>query len=154
MIDAATGRKLLDTLVNPGCPITETATAIHGITDADVADAPTWDKVLPRLKRITKGRMVLAYNADYDMSVVLSDTERAGRKAGHLADHDRWACVMQARSDWEGSPRWLPLGGGHRALGDCQAARQVLLDMSQTPQQRPARQRRRRAAPDLVPAAG
>lgn len=141
-VDAATGRTLLDTLVNPGCPITETATAIHGITDVDVADAPTWDKVLPRLKRITKGRQVLAYNADYDQSVILADTTRAGRKPGHLADTDRWACVMQARSDAEGSHRWLPLGGGHRALGDCQAARQVLLDIAQTPQARPARQRR------------
>ena len=141
VIDAATGRTLLDTLVNPGCPITETATAIHGITDADVADAPTWDKVLPRLKRITRGRQVLAYNADYDHSVVLSDTKRAGRKPGHLAENERWACVMQARSDWEGSARWLPLGGGHRALGDCQTARQVLTDIAQSTQARPARSR-------------
>jgi hypothetical protein len=142
VIDAATGRKLLDTLVNPGCPVTETATAIHGITDADVADAPTWDKVLPRLKRITRNRQVLAYNTGYDQSVVVADTERAGRKPGHLADDDRWACVMQARSDWEGSRRWLPLGGGHRALGDCQAARQVLMDIGLTPQARPSRIRR------------
>lgn len=141
VIDAATGRTLLDTLVNPGCPIEPGAQAIHGISDADVADAPTWDKVLPRLKRVTKGRQVLAYNADYDQGVVLRDTERAGRKPGHLADDDRWACVMQARSDWEGSPRWLPLGGGHRALGDCHAARQVLLDMSRTSQEPPRRRK-------------
>ncbi|GAB1646849.1 exonuclease domain-containing protein [Krasilnikovia sp. MM14-A1259] len=143
VIDAATGRTLLDTLVNPGCPIEPGAQAIHGISDADVANAPTWDKVLPRLKRVTKGKQVLAYNADYDQGVVLRDTERAGRKAGHLADADRWACVMQARSDWAGSRRWLPLGGGHRAVGDCQAAREVLIDMSQTSQQRPARSRAR-----------
>ncbi|MFI1996326.1 3'-5' exonuclease [Actinoplanes sp. NPDC020271] len=136
VIDAATGRTLLDTLVNPGCPITEIATAIHGITDAAVADAPTWDKVLPRLKRITKGRQVPAYNADYDLGVVLADTDRAGRKPGHLADGEKWACIMQARSDWARSRRWLPLGGGHRALGDCQAARQVLLDISRTSQAR------------------
>ena len=76
---------------------------------------------------------MLAYNADYDHSVVLSDTKRAGRKPGHLADGDRWACVMQARSDWERSRRWLPLGGGHRALGDCQALLELLKTISINP---------------------
>jgi DNA polymerase III epsilon subunit-like protein len=130
VIDTATGKTLLDTLVNPGCPIEAGAQAIHGISDADVADAPTWDKVLPKLKRITKDRLVLAYNADYDETVVRVDTRAAGLKLGHLADADRWGCVMLRRSDWCRSWRWLPLGGGHRALGDTQAARQVLLQMT------------------------
>jgi DNA polymerase III epsilon subunit-like protein len=130
VIDAATGRTLLDTLVNPGVPIEPGAQAIHGLSDADVADAPPWAKVLPRLKRVTKGRQILAYNADYDEDVVRSDTAAAGLKLGHLADRDRWGCVMLRRSDWCHTQWWLPLDGGHRALGDTQAAREVLLSMT------------------------
>nr|MDT0660800.1 3'-5' exonuclease [Micromonospora sp. DSM 115978] len=142
VVDAATGKVLLDTLVNPGLPIEPGAQAIHGISDADVVDAPTWDKVLPRLKRVTRGRQILAYNADYDAGVVAADTARAGLKLGPLAADDRWGCVMVRRSDWERVRWWLPLGGGHRACGDALAARDVLLQMT-APGGVAARRRRR-----------
>jgi hypothetical protein len=67
---------------------------------------------------------------DYDAGVVRADTARAGLGLDHLADDARWGCVMLRRSDWTRSWRWLPLGGGHRALGDTQAAREVLLAMT------------------------
>jgi DNA polymerase III subunit epsilon len=38
-------RERYQTLVNPGIPIPEEATAVHGITDADVADAPSLEDV-------------------------------------------------------------------------------------------------------------
>ncbi|WP_328349729.1 hypothetical protein OG800_03230 [Streptomyces sp. NBC_00445] len=37
---------------------------------------------------------------------------------------------MEAYAEWLGSPRWHRLGGRHRALGDCEAARKVLITMS------------------------
>lgn len=33
---------------------------------------------------------------------------------------------MEARSIWLRIGRWLPLGGGHRARGDAEEARQIL----------------------------
>lgn len=130
VIDAHTGKTLLDTLVNPGREIPADAQAIHGITDADVAAAPTWAQVLPKLLRAARGKTVLCYNADFDSRVIAEDTARAGLKLGPLAKPDRWGCVMLRRSDWTRYWRWLPLGGGHRALGDAQAARDVLLQMT------------------------
>ena len=36
----------IDTHVDPGIPIPATSTRIHGITDADVADAPRFHKLI------------------------------------------------------------------------------------------------------------
>lgn len=131
VIDAATGRKLMDTLVNPGdAEISDGARWVHGITDEMVADKRPFEKVLPRLRKVTKGRVVLAYNAEFDRSVVLRDIARAGKKPMHLEPWDSWYCLMEAYAQWIGSRRWLRLGGRHRALGDCEAARKVLIEVS------------------------
>ncbi|MFD0386422.1 exonuclease domain-containing protein [Streptomyces stramineus] len=130
VIDATTGKKLMDTLVKPTEKITAGARWVHGISDEDVADARPFDRVLPRLRKVTKDRVVCAYNAEFDRSVVLGDIRRAGRKPMHLEPRDSWFCLMEAYAAWMGSGRWLRLGGGHRALGDCQAARDVLIEMS------------------------
>ncbi|WP_327583459.1 hypothetical protein OHA25_47750 [Nonomuraea sp. NBC_00507] len=46
---------------------------------------------------------------------------------------DHWWCLMQARSVWARVGYWLPLGGGHRALGDARDAHELARD------RRPAR---------------
>lgn len=132
VIDAATGKTLLDTLVNPGVPIQPGAQAVHGITDSEVtADGvPDWPTVYKRLLRVTKDRTVLAYNADYDRGVIVADCHRHGIRRTRLADLGHWADVMVPRSDHAHSRRWLRNGGGHRALGDVEQTRQHLLRMT------------------------
>ncbi|PJE97134.1 hypothetical protein CUT44_14220 [Streptomyces carminius] len=132
VIDAATGKKLMDTLVNPGdTEISDGARWVHGITSEMVADARPFEKVLPRLRKVTRGRTILAYNAEFDRAVVLGDVARVGKKPMHLEPWGNWYCLMQAYADWIGSRRWLRLGGSHRAAGDCESARQVLIKMAQ-----------------------
>jgi hypothetical protein len=41
---------------------------------------------------------------------------------------------MNRRSDWLRASRWLRLGGGHRALGNCHSARDVLIDVARLPE--------------------
>ncbi|MCS0606014.1 3'-5' exonuclease [Streptomyces sp. LP11] len=130
VLDAATGKKLMDTLVNPEAPISDGARWVHGITDEMVADKRPFEKVLARLRKVTKGRTVLAYNAEFDRSVVLRDIARTGKRPMHLEPWSNWYCLMEAYAAWVGSHRWLRLGGGHRAAGDCEAARRVLIEMS------------------------
>lgn len=132
VIDACTGKTLLDTLVNPGVPIEQGAYEIHGITDSMVTapDVPDWKTVYKRLLQVTKDRIVLAYNADYDRGVITRDCERAGIRRTRLAQQSHWADVMVPRSDHAHSRRWLRNGGGHRALGDVQQTRQHLLRMT------------------------
>jgi DNA polymerase III epsilon subunit-like protein len=132
VIDACTGKTLLDTLVNPGVPIQPGAQAVHGILDSEVTapGVPDWPTVYKRLIRVTKDRMVLAYNADYDRGVITADCHRHGIRRTRLADLRHWADVMLPRSDHAHSRRWLPNGGGHRALGDVQQTRHHLLRMT------------------------
>lgn len=54
-------------LVAPQRPIPERATAIHGIEDRDVANAPTLAELEPRLRSMTLGAVVVAHNARFDM---------------------------------------------------------------------------------------
>ncbi|MFD7161266.1 exonuclease domain-containing protein [Kribbella sp. NPDC059898] len=132
VIDACTGKTLLDTLVNPGVPIEHGAYVVHGITDAEVTapGVPDWPTVYKRLLRVTKDRIVLAYNAGYDRGVIAADCHRHGIRRTRLADPSHWADVMIPRSDHAHSRRWLPNGGGHRALGDVEQTREHLIRMT------------------------
>ncbi|SHV18241.1 DNA polymerase III subunit epsilon [Mycobacteroides abscessus subsp. abscessus] len=130
-IDPSTGETLIDTLVNPGVPIAPDAQAVHGITDEQVShpDVPAWPNVLELLTQITRTRIILAYNAEFDRTVIAKDCSRHGIDAPHLTDPRRWADVMVPRSDFAGSRRWLRNGGGHRAIGDVHQTREHLLAM-------------------------
>lgn len=121
----------MDTLVKPTTDITPGAQWVHGISNVDVADARPWEKVLPRLRKVTRDRTICAYNVAFDRTIVVADTHRAGKEPVHLEPSAHWYCLMEAYADWLGSNRWLRLGGGHRAAGDCHAARDVLIRMSQ-----------------------
>ena len=53
------------TFIQPGCPIPPDATAIHHITDAMVASAPTFQEIVPQLVAFCEGDTVLlAHNND------------------------------------------------------------------------------------------
>jgi len=133
-IDAATGEPLLDTLVDCGpVEIEPGAHAVHGITAADLSGAPRWPEVFAQLAAVTEGRLVLAYNAAFDRGRVLHDCYRAGLDPAHLADVDRWQCVMARRCEALGlGPEGrLRLGGGHRAMSDVHAARALVTLLSE-----------------------
>ncbi|MFI5987117.1 exonuclease domain-containing protein [Streptomyces sp. NPDC051555] len=134
------GEVLLDTLLDPGEPIPGDSSDIHGITDADVAGAgaPTFSEVLVRLADVLTGKRVLIYNDVYDVERLRYELtlhyarEQSLVEARELAaawlDGMAFEDVMIPYSDWvgdwsdyHGGNRWQPLGGGHRAAGDCRA---------------------------------
>lgn len=130
VLDACTGEVLLDTLIRPDAPISPAATWVHGIRDADVADAPPLAEVLPLLLEVTAGRTVIAYNAPFDAARITQHAHRDGLDPAHLGRTEIWACLMQRRTEWALRRRWLPLCGGHRARGDCQTAYELLCAMT------------------------
>ncbi len=130
--DAYDGRVLLNTLVNPGVPITPGAQAVHGLSDAEVTapDVPCWRAVYPRFEQITAGRVILAYNADFDRQVITEDSARHGIPSLVTTHRLRWGDVMMPRTHYAQARTWLKNEGGHRALGDVQVTRGHLLEMA------------------------
>jgi DNA polymerase-3 subunit epsilon len=64
--------------VQPGIPITEGATAVHGIRDEDVAGCPPSAAVLPDFLRFISGAALVAHNAPFDVRVLSQELLRAG----------------------------------------------------------------------------
>lgn len=64
----------ISTRVNPEMPIPPSATAVHGITDKDVADAPTFKEIAHRIKSFIEGCDLAGYNAiKFDIPVLAEE---------------------------------------------------------------------------------
>ncbi len=73
------GRETWIKRLNPGMPIPEESTGFHGITDADVADAPTFKQVAKELHAWLKGCDFGGYNAArFDLPMLVEEFLRAG----------------------------------------------------------------------------
>lgn len=67
--------------INPGIPIPAEATEIHHISDADVADAPTFKMVAKDLARIFTGCDIAGFNSNrFDIPMLDQEFQRAGVK--------------------------------------------------------------------------
>jgi DNA polymerase-3 subunit epsilon len=65
--------------VNPQMPIPAESSAIHGITDADVANAPTFKQIAHNLAAFIKGCDFGGYNSNrFDIPVLAEEFLRAG----------------------------------------------------------------------------
>lgn len=68
-----------ETLVNPGRSIPPSATAIHGVDDAMVADAPRAVEAIDRFQRFCEGAVLVAHNAPFDMEFLYRREASIGR---------------------------------------------------------------------------
>ncbi|MGW9183806.1 exonuclease domain-containing protein [Agromyces sp. NPDC055661] len=91
---------------NPEGPVG--ATHIHGITDADVADAPLFRDVAGDIARRLKGLPVAAHNARFDLAFLRSEFTLAGWELPWMVSY----CTLN------GSYHYLP-DMDRRRLADC-----------------------------------
>ena len=64
----------MTTRINPGMPIPPKSTAIHGITDKDVADAPTFKEIAKNLAGFLEGTDLAGFNAiKFDIPVLAEE---------------------------------------------------------------------------------
>ena len=131
------GDVLMDNvLVRPKGGIEPDATRIHHITEEMVANAPSFLEVSPRLRDIVRNKLLVIYNADYDLRL-LAQSAQAHNAMPYLP-YGGYDCVMLRYAEWVGewndyhnSFRWQKLAGGdHSALGDCIATLAVIEKMA------------------------
>jgi DNA polymerase-3 subunit epsilon len=129
-------------LVDPGRPIPQEATDVHGLTDADVAGKPSFAEILPALIEVLAGRVPLAYNAHFDRQFLIEEYNRsdiaeiqsapAFRRGVEWIDPLIWVREFQknerSRALGDVCERLgIPLAHAHRATDDAEAALRVLL---------------------------
>jgi DNA polymerase-3 subunit alpha (Gram-positive type) len=71
-------------LLNPGLAIPPETTKIHGITDEMVRNSPAFPALAPRLLGLMEGSVIVAHNAEFDLSFMEMEFERAGLKLPEL----------------------------------------------------------------------
>ncbi|MBL9023252.1 MAG: 3'-5' exonuclease [Myxococcales bacterium] len=69
-------------LINPGIPIPEESSAVHGIRDPDVVGKPAFHEVLPEIRAALEGAVPAAYNATFDKSFLLAEIARSPGRGG------------------------------------------------------------------------
>ncbi|MCY4388207.1 MAG: 3'-5' exonuclease [Desulfurellaceae bacterium] len=82
----------LDTTVNPQRPIPADATRVHGVTNADVADAGPFAEAAQQIRDFIGTRPIVAHNAAFDKAFLSAEFKRAGVKTLH---RNRSYCTMQ-----------------------------------------------------------
>ncbi len=66
-------------LINPQMPIPKTSSAVHGITDEKVKDAPTFKEVANELKQFIDNADLSGYNSNrFDIPLLMEEFLRAG----------------------------------------------------------------------------
>lgn len=124
------GHQIVDefqTLLNPGHPIPPFISQLTHITDAMVANAPTFDMVADRVYEITEGAIFVAHNAPFDFGFIQKEMSWVDREFLR-----RTLCTVRlSRKIIPGMPSYslgklcrsldIPLQGRHRAYGDAAA---------------------------------
>ena len=122
-----------ETLVRPSRPIPAGATAVHGISDDDVAHAPRFAEVARELLARLGGAVFVAHNVGFDLPMLqhafagtgidyqppaTACTLEAFRLLEPLADNHRLQSICERRG--------IALEGAHEALSDVLATAELL----------------------------
>jgi len=70
------GTVVMNQLVKPSRPIPDGASAVHGIYDEDVAEAPTYKDIYVDISKMLAGQAVIAYNMDFDWRMLQQTSYR------------------------------------------------------------------------------
>ncbi len=133
------GQVLYQSLCKPDIAMQSSASEVSGITDAQLADAPTFAQVWPSLVQVlaSTDAPIYTWNADFDRQALLLTAKRFQLPVpAAVSSKNRWRCAMKLHARWYGEwsngkndYRYQPLewactelgieeGGYHRAIGD------------------------------------
>lgn len=120
-----------ETLINPGQLIPQYITALTGITNNMVADAPKFDEVAEHIFNLLKDKIFIAHNVSFDYSFVLSHL----KTAGYVINCKKLCTVRLSKKIFHGLPSYslgnlsrslnIHIENRHRAGGDAAATAQI-----------------------------
>lgn len=120
--------------INPGMHIPEASTKVHGITDGDVKDCPTFRQISKSLLEVFDGCDVGGYNSNrFDVPLLIEEFNRAGLKfetyGRHFIDVQNIFYRMEPRTLVAAYRKFCgkELNNAHSALADTMATYEVLL---------------------------
>ena len=128
--------EVFDTRVKPRVRITPGATAVHGLSDADVADARPFEEVWPELRQFCGSDVITAHNGyEFDFRIL----KRMVRSLGARFDLCTYDTLPLARDLYPTSRSLVNLarsfgidpGRSHRALDDARALAHVVLKLDE-----------------------
>jgi DNA polymerase III epsilon subunit-like protein len=94
------GNVLFNSLINPGRPIPQDSSKVHGITDEMVAEAPSLKTAWSEIEDILHNRAIGMYNADFDYRLMKQSADNAG--VPWSIQRDQAFCVMNMFAAWYG----------------------------------------------------
>ena len=119
-------------LIKPPLALTEENTKLTGITTEMLQDAPTLSEVMPKFLTFIKGSILMAHNADFDMSFLRYE----GAREDYEIDLPCFCSLKLSRQllpdlqhknlDSLAGHYGLTFEARHRAIGDCKVTYAVL----------------------------
>ena len=124
--------------IRPTVRINPEAEQVHGISEANLANAPKWDEVHDAFCKAIQGKTLVFYNASFDQRLLKQTMDAYGLKTPE--EISKSECAMQVMKQWTGkrvslvnAAKGLDLdyaGNAHSAVGDaittCRVMRAVL----------------------------
>lgn len=128
-------------LINPGEPLDAEIVKITGLTDADLAGAPSFAEVMPQLQRLFgSADCMLAHNLPFDRAILRAELLRAHKTHPSAAEFrlpPKSLCTVGVYAETFGrNPRLTelyefvmrePLPQTHRALDDAKALARIVI---------------------------
>jgi len=136
-------RERFETLVKADREIPPEVIAIHGIREADLRSSPRFSAILPRVESLVTGSVLVAHNAQYDVSFLRREFSAAGKvfpklrvcdtlflaRNLHVLEH----YALDALSEHFG----LENRPAHRAMQDVETTRELLWKLIDLTEPRP-----------------
>lgn len=121
--------------IDPEEALSHEIITLTGITDAHLKGQPTIDAVLPEFLEFAKGSVLVAHNADFDISFVSRDAKNLGYE-WNFPSFDTLALAQllfpdqrSHRLDRLTKQLGIPLSNHHRALDDAEATAKLFVKL-------------------------
>ncbi|HHQ7236719.1 TPA: exonuclease domain-containing protein [Salmonella enterica subsp. diarizonae] len=141
----ARGERIFETRLKPTVAIDPAAAAVHGISEAMLADAPAWPDIAQQLQHHIDQRPLVIFNADFDTRILKQTAEAHNAPArwldiltvycamrlaaGYYGPTNRYGTISLASAASQAGLNWS--GRAHSAVADAVMTAGVVRDIAE-----------------------